>query len=182
MSRVHDVALLLGRTVLGSYLVAHGAQKLFGAFDGPGLDPVAAGFDLIGLRPGRHMAKAAAVSEIGGGVLTATGLAYPLGPIALAGTMAVAASTHRANGPLGAKGGYELPLSNMAAALTLAAAGPGRLSLGPSLPKPLARLVMAGAATSAAVLVSMVVRTSRAASSPEMAPADTRSEAAAEEA
>jgi putative oxidoreductase len=49
-------ALLLGaRVVVGGYLTIHGAQKLFGAF-GPGLDKAAAGFERIGLAPGRQMA------------------------------------------------------------------------------------------------------------------------------
>ncbi len=141
-------------------------QKLFGAFGGPGLDPVAAGFEQMGLRPGEHMARAASISEIGGGALTITGVAHPLGPVALASTMAVAASTHRSNGPFAAKGGFELPLSNMAAALALAAAGPGRIRLGPALPKRLARLTFLGGVASAAALISMVVLASAASSSP----------------
>ena len=40
--RVHDksavdVALLLARVIVGAVFMAHGAQKLFGAFGGPGL-------------------------------------------------------------------------------------------------------------------------------------------------
>ena len=48
-----DRGLLGLRLVLGSYLAAHGAQKLFGAFDGPGLDKATASFERIGLRPPR---------------------------------------------------------------------------------------------------------------------------------
>jgi len=32
-----DLALLLGRVIVGVVFMAHGAQKLFGAFGGPGL-------------------------------------------------------------------------------------------------------------------------------------------------
>src|SRR6201989_976696 len=32
-----DVALLVGRIIVGAVFMAHGAQKLFGAFGGPGL-------------------------------------------------------------------------------------------------------------------------------------------------
>ena len=52
MPAARNLALLTSRAVLGSYLAAHGAQKLFGSFDGPGIDAAAAGFHHIGLRPG----------------------------------------------------------------------------------------------------------------------------------
>ena len=68
---MRNVALLGTRLVVGSYLAVHGAQKLFGAFGGPGLDKAGAGFHRIGLRPGKHMAAAAGITELGGGVLTA---------------------------------------------------------------------------------------------------------------
>ncbi|HXW60530.1 MAG TPA: DoxX family protein, partial [Myxococcota bacterium] len=35
-----NVALLIARVTLGVIFLAHGSQKLFGAFDGPGLDKV----------------------------------------------------------------------------------------------------------------------------------------------
>ena len=35
-----DVALLVGRIIVGVVFMAHGAQKLFGAFGGPGLSAV----------------------------------------------------------------------------------------------------------------------------------------------
>jgi putative oxidoreductase len=171
MSRVRDLSRLAGRAVLGGYLAAHGAQKLWGAFGGPGLDAVAVGFDRLGLRPGRTMATVAGVSELGGGLLTAVGLADPLGPLAIAGTMAVASTTHRANGPFAARGGYELALTNLGAALTLAATGSGRYSLdqlaGRKLPRPLTRLVILGVVAATIANVAMVLR----ATAPETPPA-----------
>ena len=35
-----DVALLIARVIVGVVFMAHGAQKLFGAFGGPGLSAV----------------------------------------------------------------------------------------------------------------------------------------------
>src|SRR5271154_1944289 len=93
--RNRDLALLVERLVLGGYLAAHGAQKLFGSFGGPGLDATAAGFERLGLSPGREMAILAGASERGGGLLTATGVAEPLGPIMVAGAMTVATAVHR---------------------------------------------------------------------------------------
>jgi putative oxidoreductase len=168
---IRDVTLLVGRAVLGGYLAAHGAQKLFGAFGGHGAEPMAAAFDGLGPRPGRVTATAAGVSELGGGRLTATRLASPVGPVAIAGTMAVAGATHRANGPFAANRGYELPATNLAAALALAVAGPGRYSLdgltGLRLPRVLTGIVVAGAVAGAAAHVAMLLR----AAPPQPAPA-----------
>ena len=76
------------------------------------------------------MAAAAGVSELAGGTLTAAGLANPVGPAAIASTMAVAAGTvHTGNGAFAASNGPEPPLSNLVACLALAAGGPGRFSV-----------------------------------------------------
>ena len=131
---MRTIALRAARAVFGTYLAVHGAQKFFGAFDGPGPDGTAAGFEAIGLRPARASALLAGASELGGGILTATGVAEPLGPLTIAGTMAVAATTHRANGPLAAKGGYELPLTNLAFATVLLAMDAEQGRFGPRVP------------------------------------------------
>jgi putative oxidoreductase len=168
---IRDLALLASRAVLGGYLAAHGAQKLFGSFGGHGIEPTAAAFHRLGLRPGRVTATAAGVAELGGGLLTVAGLASPVGPAAIAGTMAVASATHRAAGPFAANRGYELPATNLAAALALAAVGPGRYSLdgltGLRLHWVLTGIVVAGAVAGAAANVAMLLR----AATPEPAPA-----------
>ena len=153
---MRHLGLLVSRWVLGGYLVVHGAQKLFGAFGGHGLEATAANFGSIGLRPGKAMATLAGVSEMGGGVLTATGIADPLGPVAVAGTMAVAAAVHRRQGPLAQKGGFELPLTNLALAMALMSS-PGGSGLGLRLPRSLARLVVAGGVGAAAVAVGQIL-------------------------
>lgn len=144
--------LLIARVVFGCYLAVHGAQKLFGSFNGSGPDKTGGFFEQIGIRPGKPMAYLAGASELTGGVLTATGIADPLGPIILAGTMAVASTTHREKGPLARDGGFELPLTNMAMAIALMSSGTGALRLGPRAPKALLRfslvagIVLAGVA------------------------------------
>jgi putative oxidoreductase len=150
---MRDATLLGARLVLGGYLAVHGAQKLFGAFGGGGLDKTGAGFERIGLTPGKPMAALAGATELSGGLLTAAGAAHPAGPLAIMGAMTVASATHRAKGALAARGGFELPLTNLIAAATLAAAGPGRLSLGPRLPRPL--VVAAAAGGGALAVVSL---------------------------
>jgi len=163
--------LLLGaRVVEGGYLAVHGAQKLFGAFGGPGLEKAAAGFERIGLAPGRQMAALAGAAELGGGLLTVAGAADPAGPLAIIGTMAVASATHRANGPLARDGGFELPLTNLAAASALAVAGPGRFRAGPALPRPLAA---AAAAIGGLLAIGTLVKMVKAAGAAGAAPAST---------
>src|SRR3954447_3316037 len=126
----------VARLVLGGYLAVHGAQKLFGLFGGPGLEGASKGFEHLGLTPAREMAILAGAAELGGGVLTATGIADPLGPIAIAGSMTVATLVHRKGGPLAANGGFELPLTNLALAGVLLAAGHRGRQIRPGLPKP----------------------------------------------
>ncbi len=142
MSQYLRYAGRFGRVVLGGYLAVHGAQKLFGTFGGPGLDLAGAGFESMGLKPGKQMATLAAVSELSGGILTATGVADPLGPIAIVGAMTVATAVHRKAGPLAAKGGYELTLTDLALAAVLA----GTPGIGPKLPRKISAMILAGAA------------------------------------
>jgi putative oxidoreductase len=160
---MRNVTLLGTRLVVGGYLAVHGAQKLFGTFGGPGLEKAGAGFHRIGLRPGKYMAAAAGITELGGGVLTATGIADPAGPLAIMGAMTVAATTHRAKGPLASRGGFELPLTNLAAAAALAVVGPGKFRIGPSLPRPLAVAGTVGAGLLAAGLVAKMLTAAPAA-------------------
>ena len=158
---MRDVILLGTRLVLGSYLAVHGAQKLFGAFGGPGLDKAGAGFDRIGLSPGKPMAALAGATELGGGLLTVAGTADPAGPLAIIGAMTVASVTHRASGPLAANRGFELPLTNLAAAAALAASGPGRLRLSPPLSRRLTAVAVAGGALLAAGSLAKMLTTAR---------------------
>jgi putative oxidoreductase len=154
---MRNIGLLVSRTVLGSYLAVHGAQKLFGSFDGPGPDATAQGFEAMGMRPGKVMATLAGASEFGGGILTATGIADPLGPLAISGTMVVASTVHRKQGPMMQKGGFELPLTNLALAVSLLVSGPGDLRIGPRLPKSLRRVAAVGGVILAAGALSQLL-------------------------
>jgi putative oxidoreductase len=151
-------AVLLGaRLVLGSYMGFHASQKLFGKFHGPGLDAIGGIFENNGLAPGRQMAQAAAATEIAGGVLTITGLAYPAGPLAVAGAMAVAAGHNRSGGLMAVRNGVELPVAYATLALVLAATGPGDYAIGPRLPRALTALGAVGGAVAAGALIARMV-------------------------
>jgi putative oxidoreductase len=155
---MRDVLKLFSRLVLGAYMVVHGSQKLFGAFGGPGPEKAGAGFESVGLRPGKEMAMLAGATELAGGVLTATGLADPLGPTMVMGSMTVATVSHRAKGPMAATGGFELPLTNFALAALTAAAGPGRFAIHLPLPKKLTVAAAAGGAIVAGISVAQLLR------------------------
>lgn len=125
-----DLGTLVLRVVTGSLLAGHGAQKLFGAFQGPGLQTFAESLGTRGFRPGLPWAFLGSASEFAGGGLTALGLFHPLGPIISMAPMVMATRTSHWGKPIWvSRGGAELPLINMSASAAVALGGPGRFSL-----------------------------------------------------
>ena len=125
-----DTGLLLLRLVVGTTLAAHGAQKLFGWFGGPGLAGAGASLESLGFAPGRRHALMAGLVETAGGLLLAIGLATPLAAAIVASVMIVAAvSAHLPRGFFAQNGGFEYTLVLGVAGLTPAFTGPGRASL-----------------------------------------------------
>jgi putative oxidoreductase len=121
--------LLLLRVVVGGTMAAHGAQKLFGWFDGPGLDGVKAMLENFGFRLPAVMALGLALTECGG-LLFALGLLTPLAALGIVVVMLNAiALVHFKNGFWNGKGGYEFNLVLLTVALAVAATGPGRFSV-----------------------------------------------------
>ncbi len=108
------------RIGLGGVMAGHGLQKLAGKFGGPGLDGVAAGFEQMGLKPGRPYATAAAVTETAGGAMLATGFLTPVGAAMVTGAMTVAiGKVHAKNGLWVTNGGAEYNLLLIAAAFAV---------------------------------------------------------------
>lgn len=125
-----NLAVLILRAVLGGLLAGHGAQKLFGHFNGPGLEGTSGFMEMLGLRPGRPWAVLAGLSEFGGGVLTVLGLLNPLGPLGVIAAMSMATTKAHWDKPIWAQeGGAELPVTNITAAMAVILNGPGRYSL-----------------------------------------------------
>jgi putative oxidoreductase len=111
-------------------MIGHGAQKLFGAFGGEGLNETAATFEQVGMKPGMPYAVASGAAETFGGAGLLFGYQTPLAASAVAGSMAVAIErVHFKNGPWVQKGGFEYPLVLGVAAIVLADLGPGKFSL-----------------------------------------------------
>jgi putative oxidoreductase len=122
--------LLLIRIVLGGTMAAHGAQKLFGWFGGPGRAGTAGFFAGLELQPAGALALVAGLAEFCGGILLALGPATPFAALAIAAVMVTAVSTvHWKNGFFAGSGGYEFNLLIYAVAVGLAATGSGRFSL-----------------------------------------------------
>jgi putative oxidoreductase len=122
-------ALLIIRLVVGLTLAAHGAQKLFGWFGGPGFVKVEHGFRAQGLKPARLWTALAILGEVGGGLSLAFGFLTALGAAGAIGAMVMAIRTHWTKGFFGSRGGYEYPLVLLAMGLALGLAGPGAYSL-----------------------------------------------------
>ena len=125
-----DVGLLIIRLALGVIFMAHGAQKLFGAFGGGGIGGTAGFFGSIGLPMPGVMAWLVAIFEFFGGLLVLIGFLTPLGGLMIAAVMVGAILTvHLPKGFFAANGGIEFPLMLLASALALAFSGPGRFSV-----------------------------------------------------
>jgi putative oxidoreductase len=143
-----DIALLLIRLTVGGVLAAHGAQKLFGLFGGPGLAGTAGFLESLGFRPGRLHARLLGLAETVGGGLIAAGLLTPLTAVAV---------VHWDKGFFAQNGGYEYPLALAVIASALAFAGAGKYSLDAALGWTLGGAKWGIAATALAVVASAAV-------------------------
>src|SRR5918911_1568781 len=121
--------LLLLRVVVGGTMAAHGVQKLFGWFDGPGLGGVQKMLGSFGFRWPVLMALGLALTECAG-LLFAAGFLTPFAALGIAVVMLNAiALVHFKNGFWAGKGGYEFNLVLLTVAGGVSATGPGRFSI-----------------------------------------------------
>ena len=126
-----DWALLTVRAVVGVILMAHGAQKLFGAFGGHGLEAVMGPNDPGG---GGIIGLLVAVGEFFGGAGILAGLLARFSAAANALIMAGAiVLVHGKNGFFSSNGGYEYNLALIGLLLPILIAGPGRFSIAGAL-------------------------------------------------
>lgn len=161
-----DLGLLILRLALGSMLVAHGYNKVFG---GGGLTGTAGWFESLGLRPGWLHARLAAFTELVAGVLMTVGLLTGLASLAFVGLMLVAALVdHRGKGYFIFKGGWEYVGLVALCSVGVAAAGPGNWSVDHAVGLDLAGVgwavvaAVGGALAAAGLLLTFRVRPSPA--------------------
>jgi putative oxidoreductase len=121
--------LLLLRVVFGLTLAAHGSQKIFGWFGGPGPSGTAGFFRQLGFRAPVAMAALAGLAELGGVAFT-VGILTPFAAYGMAVVMLMAIATvHWKNGFWATKGGFEFNLAILTVAAAVTMTGPGRFSI-----------------------------------------------------
>jgi putative oxidoreductase len=154
-----EYGLLLLRLVVGVAFAGHGAQKLFGWFGGGGPAGTTAFFAALGFRAPGAMAILAGLSELGGGLLLATGLLTPLAALVLSVVMLNAIAT--VQWQKGFLGGWELDSTFMAVALAVTMTGPGRLSLDRAIgwEDDITGPAWASLALAAAIVISLITTT-----------------------
>lgn len=137
MGRMAGWGLTVLRIAVGMVFVAHGAQQLFGAFGGGGLNGTAAYFANLGLEPAFAIALTWGIFEFGCGVLIFLGAytRWAAIPPAL-GIAIVLWKAHLANGffinwslAAGIGHGYEFHLLLIAACVCLSIEGAGEFSV-----------------------------------------------------
>ncbi len=126
----NSLAGLALRLPIGITFIAHGAQKLFGAFGGYGLEGTGQWMASIGLEPGYLMALMAGSAEFFGGIALLIGLLVRPAAAMLAITMLVAIfSVHIGNGLFMSNNGYEFGLALLSVTVALVISGAGAFSL-----------------------------------------------------
>jgi putative oxidoreductase len=119
-----DLSLLIIRLAVGAIFIAHGSQKLFGAFGGKGL---AATVEMMG---GGVIPYLVAIGEFFGGIGLVFGFLSRFSAAALVVIMVGAiAKVHWAGGFFAPKG-FEYNLALIGLLLPIFISGPGRFSIG----------------------------------------------------
>lgn len=132
-----ELAPLAIRLGLGVIFLAHGSQKLFGAFGGHGVSGVAVFLQQLHVQPPIFWAWVVTLVEFLGGLAVLVGFLTRWAALGLAVDMAVAILlVHAKNGFFG-PGGYEYNLAVIAMCLALIFGGPGKISVEGALRKEL---------------------------------------------
>jgi len=130
-----DIALLIARVIVGILFIAHGAQKLLGAFGGPGLS---ATVQMMG-----PLGYLVSIGEFFGGLGLVVGFLSRFSAASI--TLIMLGAIAMVHGHVGffmnwtgkqAGEGFEYHLLAIAVLLTIVIAGPGRFAIARFLPLP----------------------------------------------
>ena len=122
--------LTILRVIVGIAFIAHGSQKLFGAFGGYGLEGTAQYMESLGLTPGYLMALLSGGAEFFGGLGLLVGLlARPAAALVTVLLLVAIFTVHIGNGFFMANDGFEYALALLGGALAVLIEGAGKLSL-----------------------------------------------------
>jgi putative oxidoreductase len=129
-----DLALVIIRLVVGLTFAAHGAQKAFGWWNGPGMPGWQGVMERLGFRPTGLFAAVSMAAELGGGLLLAAGLLTPVAVAALVGqSVVIIVKSHLPRGFWNRDNGFEFPLALVAGVVAIGLIGPGGVSLDAAL-------------------------------------------------
>jgi putative oxidoreductase len=119
------------RLALAAVMIAHGAQKVLGSFNGPGFKTFISGNTPFGfMRPAWLWLAIAALSELIGGLLVGLGFLTRVAAFFIACVMLTAIiGVHLPGGFFANNRGYEYPLTLLAMAIALLIAGGGQASI-----------------------------------------------------
>jgi putative oxidoreductase len=117
------------RLAVGTIFIAHGAQKLFGIWGGPGLSGTAAFFGQLGLGPGYPLALLVGIVELGGGLMLIAGALTLVAALALSVNMGVAIWKVHLPGGFFLPASYEYNIVLIGALISLMLTGPGAVSI-----------------------------------------------------
>lgn len=123
------IGLTLLRITTGLTFMAHGSQKLFGWFNGPGIAGMAQWFDSLGLEPSHILVILSGCAEFFGGLALVIGLLVRPAALVLIITMAVAIFTvHIHNGFFITNNGFEYAFTLIMICVALIISGAGKYS------------------------------------------------------
>lgn len=130
MSTDASLASLVLRVPTGIFFMAHGSQKLFGAFGGYGLEGTGQWMASMGIEPGYLMALLSGSGEFFGRLAILIGLLTRPAAAVLVFTMLIVILTvHIGNGLFMSNNGFEYALALLTIAASLMITGGGKLSL-----------------------------------------------------
>lgn len=124
-----DIGLMFIRLVVGAVFLYHGSQKLFGMFDGPGLDGFAQYLGQLRIPMANIAALVSGAVEFVGGLLVLLGLFVRIATIPMVINMLVAVLVVHRGAFAVSKGGMEYALTMALVLLGLFFTGPGAVSV-----------------------------------------------------